>query len=102
MLQNTSLTVQNGNSAKTAQHPFHLLGSSKLPLFMSIFAGGLAVTLIIKFQNVIPSKLFLVGPTIMEPFFAVAGALPNTEIPDSIIDSRLVVFLGFILLTIWA
>ena len=94
----TSLAVHN--SAKSAQHPFHLLGSSKLPLFMSIFAGGLAVTLIIKLQNVVPSKFFLVGAAIMEPFFSVAGAMPSSEIPDSIVDTRLVIFLSFILLTI--
>jgi hypothetical protein len=99
MSQNfTNLTVVN--SAKSAQHPFHLLGSSKLPLFMSIFAGGLAITLIIKLQNVVPSKFFLAGSVIMEPFFSVAGALPNMEIPDSIVDARLVTFLTFILLTI--
>lgn len=90
------------NSAKSAQHPFHLLGSSKLPLFMSVFVGGLAVTVIIKLQNVIPAKFFLVGSAIMEPIFSVAGLVSGSEMPDSIIDTRLVTFIVFILITIWA
>lgn len=88
------------NSAKSAQHPFHLLGSSKLPLFMSVFVGGLAVTVIIKLQNVIPAKFFLVGSAIMEPIFSVAGLVSGSEMPDSIIDTRLVTFIVFILITI--
>lgn len=91
------------NEAKNAQHPFHVLGSSKLPVFMSVFVGALAISIIIKLQNVSNlSKFLAVGAGIMEPFFSVTGALPNTELPDSIIDSRILTFLVLILITIWA
>ena len=91
------------NTAKNAQHPFHVLGSSKLPVFVSTFVGGLAISVIIKLQNIAnTSKFLLVGEGIMEPFFTVVGALPNTELPDSAIDSRILTFFIFILLTIWS
>lgn len=95
---NTNLI--NVNKAKNQQHPFHLLASSRLPIFMSMFAGGLAVTVIIKLQNISnAAKLSSVGASIMEPFFSVAGALPSTELPDSVVDSRILVFLTLIVLT---
>jgi len=98
---NTNLI--NVNKAKNQQHPFHLLASSRLPIFMSMFAGGLAVTVIIKLQNISnAAKLSSVGASIMEPFFSVAGALPSTELPDSVVDSRILVFLTLIVLTMWA
>jgi heme/copper-type cytochrome/quinol oxidase subunit 3 len=102
-MSNFELNFKSPNEAKNAQHPFHVLGSSKLPVFMSTFVGGLAISIIIKIQNVSNlSKFLVVGAGIMEPFFSVAGALPNTELPDSVIDSRILTFLVFILLTIWA
>lgn len=89
------------NNAKNAQHPFHVLGSSKLPVFMSMFVGALAISIIIKLQNISNlSKFLVIGAEIMEPFFSVCGALPNTELPDSIIDSRILTVLIFILITI--
>jgi len=102
MLNNGS-NLKAVNEAKNAQHPFHVLGSSKLPVFMSTFVGGLAISIIIKLQNISNmSKFLFVGGSIMEPFFSVTGALPNTELPDSAIDSRILTFLILILLTIWS
>jgi heme/copper-type cytochrome/quinol oxidase subunit 3 len=91
------------NKSKNQQHPFHLLGSSKLPVFMATFAGGLASTVIIKLQNVSNLAKFLtVGSDIMEPFFAVSNAMPSTELPDSIVDARILQFLVLILITMWS
>jgi len=39
------------NNSKNQQHPFHLLGSSKLPVFMAAFAGGLAITLLLNYKT---------------------------------------------------
>jgi len=89
------------NAAKNAQHPFHVLGSSKLPVFMSTFVGGLAISVIVKLQNISNmSKFLILGAGIMEPFFSVSGALPNTELPDSTVDARILTFLILIILTI--
>jgi len=100
-MTNNGLNLKVVNEAKNAQHPFHVLGSSKLPVFMSTFVGALAISVIIKLQNISNlSKFLYVGAGIMEPFFTVVGALPNTELPDSAIDSRILTFLIFILLTI--
>lgn len=97
-LKNNLKTV---NKAKNAQHPFHVLSSSKLPVFMSTFVGALAISIIIKIQNISNlSKFLVVGAGIMEPLFYVSGALPNTELPDSIIDSRILMVLIFMLITI--
>jgi heme/copper-type cytochrome/quinol oxidase subunit 3 len=91
------------NNAKNQQHPFHLLSYSSLPIFMAAFAGGLAISIIIKLQNVSNlSKFLFVGQNIMEPFFSVAGALPSAELPDSIVDTRIVQFLTLILIAMWA
>lgn len=88
------------NRAKNQQHPFHVLGSSKLPIFMSSFAGCLAVTLVIKLQNIYDlSKFLTVGAGIMEPFFSAMNAAPSTELPDSAIDSRILGLLVLILIT---
>jgi len=66
---------------------------------MGAFVGSLAITLIIKLQNVSDaSKFMLVGAGIMEPFFSIADAFPSSDLPDSIIDSRLLQFLSLILL----
>lgn len=87
------------NKAKNQQHPFHVLGSSKLPIFMSSFAGCLAITIIVKLQNISNLAAFLtVGAGIMEPFFSVMNAVPSAELPDSIVDSRILQFLVLILI----
>jgi heme/copper-type cytochrome/quinol oxidase subunit 3 len=91
------------NNSKNQQHPFHVLGSSRLPIFMGAFVGGLAISIIIKLQNISNLNKFLaLGSDIMEPFFFISGALPSTEWPDSIIDTRIVQFLALILVTLWA
>lgn len=88
------------NKSKNQQHPFHLLGSSKLPVFMATFAGCLAITTIIKLQNISNLAKFLtVGADIMEPFFSVMNASPSTELPDSVVDARILQFLVLILIT---
>jgi hypothetical protein len=98
MSDNTELLISN--KAKNQQHPFHLLSSSRLPIFMAAFAGGLALTVVVKLQNIYNvAKFSTVAAYIMEPFFSVAGALPSTELPDSIIDTRIVQFLTLIILT---
>lgn len=100
-MSNNESNLKVVNEAKNAQHPFHVLGSSKLPVFMSTFVGALAISIIIKLQNISNlSKFLLVGAGIMEPFFSVTGALPSTELPDSAIDARILTFLVLILLTI--
>jgi hypothetical protein len=40
------------NIKKTQQHPFHVLHSSKLPIFIATLSGGLAVTFIAKLHNI--------------------------------------------------
>lgn len=91
------------NESKNQQHPFHLLSLSRLPMFMAAFAGGLAITVIVKLQNISNlSKFLVVGSSIMEPFFSISGTLPNTELPDSIVDARILQFLTLIIITMWA
>lgn len=100
-MSNQEYELKTVNEAKNQQHPFHVLGSSKLPVFMAAFVGGLAISVIIKLQNISNlSKFMVVGANIMEPFFSVSGALPNTELPDSVIDARILQFLVFILITL--
>jgi hypothetical protein len=87
--------------SKNQQHPFHVLASSRLPFFIALFAGSLAITLIIKLQNISDLNNFMfVGSLIMEPFFSVQGSLPSVEMPDSIIDSRLLQCLSLLLICI--
>jgi len=98
MTENNNLKLIN--EAKNQQHPFHLLSSSRLPIFMAAFTGGLAISVIIKLQNISNmSKFLFVGANIMEPFFSISSILPSTELPDSIIDTRILQFLTLILLT---
>lgn len=103
MSEQQFVKLKHPNTAKNQQHPFHLLGSSRLPVFLSTFVGCLALTIIVKLQNISNvSKFSLVAYSIMEPFFSVADALPNTELPDSVIDMRILQFLTLILITIWS
>jgi heme/copper-type cytochrome/quinol oxidase subunit 3 len=91
------------NNAKGQQHPFHVLSSSKLPVFISTFVGCLALTVIVKLQNISNvAKFSIISADIMEPFFSVTGAMPSTELPDSIVDMRIVQLLTLLLITIWA
>jgi heme/copper-type cytochrome/quinol oxidase subunit 3 len=92
------------NTVESQQHPFHVLSSSKLPIFMSTFVGCLAICVIIKLQNISNFIDFLqVGSYIMEPFFMTFSIMSSTELSnDSTIDFYVLQFLIFILLTIWA
>jgi hypothetical protein len=40
------------NEAKNQQHPFHVLGSSRLPIMMAAFVGGLAISIVLKLHNI--------------------------------------------------
>jgi hypothetical protein len=60
-------------SLKSAQyHPFHILASSKLPIFMATFAGFLALSFITKLHSidyVTSLNYSLVTAQILEPYF---------------------------------
>jgi hypothetical protein len=89
------------NTAKHQQHPFHVLGSSRLPIFMATFVGGLALSVIVKLQNVSNlSKFLTVGEDFLQPFFNLTGLLPALAIPDETVDTRILQFLTLILITL--
>lgn len=101
-MQNNLMTTSKTYNQQT--HPFHILSYSKLPIFMATFIGGLAVSVIIKLQNIttIPYALF-VGSIIMEPLFFFENNFNNALVlHESTSDFRILTFLIFILLTIWA
>jgi len=90
------------NEAKNQQHPFHVLGLSKLPMFMAAFVGGLAISVIAKLQNVNNlDKYLTVGQGILQPLFSPSAPL-SIEIPNESVDNRIALFLILILLTLWA
>lgn len=81
------LTVEVGS------HPFHVLTSSKLPIFMSIFAGSLATTFVAKLHDVsfINSLDFSwVANQLLSPFFTIA------EYDIVSFDIMILVLIGFI------
>jgi hypothetical protein len=89
------------NTAKHQQHPFHVLGSSRLPVFMATFVGGLALSVIVKLQNVSNlAKYLTVGEDFLQPFFNVTSLLSSLEIPDDTVDTRILQFLTLILITL--
>jgi hypothetical protein len=97
----SSTQLQILNTAKHQQHPFHVLGSSRLPIFMATFVGGLALSVIVKLQNVSNLAKFLtIGEDFLQPFFAIATTLPGLEIPEETVDVRIIQFLALILLTL--
>jgi len=60
------------NIKQTQQHPFHVLTSSKLPLFISIFAGSTALIFVTKLHGInYESSLgySLVAAQLLAPFF---------------------------------
>lgn len=88
------------NEARNQQHPFHVLGLSKLPMVMSALAGGLVISVVIKFQNVTDFDKFLtVGEIIMQPFFSIPS-LSSVGIPNETVDVRIIQFLALILITL--
>lgn len=91
------------NQAKNQQHPFHVLGSSRLPIFMAAFVGSLAITVIAKLQNVTKLSSFLtIGEDLLQPFFSLPFCLTGQEIPDEATDNRIMTFLVLILITLWS
>jgi len=61
------------NIKQTQQHPFHVLTSSKLPIFISILAGGLALSLIAKLHAIEAinlSAFSFVASQLLEPAFS--------------------------------
>jgi hypothetical protein len=59
MLRTQNLKVLN--TAKHAQHPFHVLGSSRLPVIIAALVGSLAFFVILKMQHA-SLVLSLFGP----------------------------------------
>lgn len=60
------------NIKQLQQHPFHVLTSSKLPLFMSLFAGSTALIFIAKLHDISGATSFsysVIAAQILEPFF---------------------------------
>jgi heme/copper-type cytochrome/quinol oxidase subunit 3 len=91
------------NKSTNQQHPFHVLSLSRLPIIMAALVGGLAISIIVKLQNVSNlSKFLIVGRDIMQPFFTVAGTLPTLEIPDETVDSRILQIFTLILIVLWS
>lgn len=64
------------NIKQTQQHPFHVLHSSKLPLFMSLFAGSTALIFIAKLHAISYADSFgysLIASQLLAPFFEVGN-----------------------------
>ena|ERR1700722_9984384 len=97
------VSLQIVNSAKHQQHPFHVLGLSRLPIFMAAFVGGLAISIIVKLQNIthLPKFLF-VGEEIVQPLFDLVGFTLQVSIPNESVDIRIMQFLALILITLWS
>jgi hypothetical protein len=101
-MSNTT-TLEIINKSKNQQHPFHVLGLSRLPVIMAALVGGLAISIIVKLQNISNLSTFLIiGRDIMQPFFAATGTLPTTEIPDETVDSRILQLFTLILIVLWS
>jgi len=93
------------NISKTQQHPFHVLNLSRLPAVMAGLAGGLALTIVAKLQNITNFSTFVyVADIIAQPFFSLNGVclLKTPTFADEVLDARILQFLVLILLTLWA
>jgi len=87
------------NIRQTQQHPFHVLTSSKLPLFMSLFAGSTALIFVAKLHDINYAASFnysLVTSQIFAPFFE-AGNLTYLSV-----DILILYFLTFAVITMGA
>jgi len=87
------------NIKQLQQHPFHVLTSSKLPLFMSLFAGSTALIFIAKLHDISYATSFnysLVATQVLEPFFE-ANNLSYLSI-----DVLILYFLAFAVITMGA
>lgn len=72
----TTTQLRLVNILQTQRHPFHVLSSSKLPIFMSFFAGSTALLFVAKLHgiNYAASLTYsLVASQILAPFFEVSG-----------------------------
>ena len=69
----TALRIVNIN--KTQQHPFHVLSSSKLPMFMSLFAGCTALLFVAKLHatTTVGTLNSALVSQLVAPFFEVAN-----------------------------
>jgi len=85
---------------KASQHPFHVLGLSRLPVFMGTFVGIFAILLIMKLQNITNSGFLILGNLFVGPLFQ--GAILNSDLPLITVNSCLLNVVIFILLTIWS
>lgn len=64
------------NITTTQQHPFHVLTSSKLPILTSTLSGILALTLIAKLHNILPTDLYTFSyilALVLDPLYAIGG-----------------------------
>ncbi len=63
------------NIAKTQQHPFHVLTSSKLPMFMSLFAGCTALLFVAKLHatTTVGTLNSAIVTQLVAPFFEAAN-----------------------------
>jgi hypothetical protein len=87
------------NIRQTQQHPFHVLTSSKLPLFMSLFAGSTALIFVAKLHDINYAGSFnysLVASQIFAPFFEVDNLTYLS------IDILILYFLTFAVITMGA
>lgn len=94
-----SQVLQIKNIKQTQQHPFHVLTSSKLPLFMSLFAGSTALIFVAKLHDISYAASHgysLIATQLLAPFFEV-GNLSYLSI-----DVLILYFLAFSLLTMGA
>ena len=70
------LTLKLLNIRQTKQHPFHVLHSSKLPMFMSLFAGSTALIFIAKLHAISYAESFgysAIASQLLAPFFEVGN-----------------------------
>jgi heme/copper-type cytochrome/quinol oxidase subunit 3 len=64
------------NIRQTQEHPFHVLHSSKLPMFMSFFAGSTALIFIAKLHAIGYADSFgysFIASQLLAPFFEVGN-----------------------------
>jgi hypothetical protein len=99
-MSNNLNILSNINKSVNQQHPFHVLGLSRLPVFMATFVGSLAIVIIIKLQNIINVEDFLsIGVIIMNPFFNING-ISLLSIPEHFVDIRILQILFLIVITL--
>jgi hypothetical protein len=101
-MSNNLHILKSINEAKNQQHPFHVLGLSRLPIFMAALVGSLAISVIIKLNNVTDMSTFLrIGAILFSPFFDLEHVV-GLKAPEHLVDVRIMQLLFFILLTLWA